>query len=68
MIATVKYLSDDEQKALIVENFKNVYFYSTFVEIRSGNGICENTTKVPNDNFISINIEQKSGGNSHELQ
>ena len=58
MLATITVLPDaDDVATYTVENFTNVYFYSQYVEVRSRKGRFVSTLSIPNDNFISIKIE-----------
>lgn len=58
MKATINYLVDSETKESTVDNFKSIYTYEKYVEVRGVDSFgIENSIKIPKENLVSINIK-----------
>lgn len=59
MKAIIRILPDaDDLTIHTIEDFRNVYFYSSYVEVRSKDKCCDKVLTIPKDNFVSITIEK----------
>lgn len=58
MKAVVKYLTNETEKEISVENFKSVYVYEKNIEVKGMDeaGI-ESNVRIPKENLVSINIK-----------